>query len=162
MHQITNQWTFVLNWSRKKAREQRKKKHHCCTKCVCFQMTNKRSQPFIMWVRKYSFLKNYVTSQGTVSNCLILPTALHHIHTQNNLWKLHFRRLLRFWDTFENPERLCPRMQTNPYLNYTIWETLLSVTLLRLWTGQTFACCPRMGRGRRAVAIPDKMHPPCH
>ena len=37
---------------------------------VCFQMHNKRLQlkSFIIWVRNYLFLKNYVTSEGAVSH----------------------------------------------------------------------------------------------
>ena len=41
-------------------------KHSCFT--WCFQMYNKRLQlkSFIIWVRIYIFLKNYVTSEGAV------------------------------------------------------------------------------------------------
>ena len=40
---------------------------------VCFQMNNKMLQlkPFIIWVRNNLFLKNYITSEGTVSHNIL-------------------------------------------------------------------------------------------
>ena len=36
-----------------------------------------------------------------------------------------------FWDIARNPERICPYRKNNPYQETTIWETLLTITLLR-------------------------------
>ena len=69
MHKITNLWKFD-SIGHRSCKRIMKEKTPLLHKFVCFQMLIKASglKSFIIWVRNYLFLKNYVTSEGAVSH----------------------------------------------------------------------------------------------
>ena len=93
VHKITNLWKFGLNWS-SKLHENDERKTPLLHNFVYFQMHNKRLQlrSFIIWVRNYLFLKNYVNSGRTVCH-----NALYYQQLSMACYQVSFNANNYFW-----------------------------------------------------------------
>ena len=135
LHNITERWNFLLNWSSKLQERNERKKHPCFTIFVWFQMNNKL---FIIWVRNY--LKNYITSEGAVSHNVLYYQQLSIAHYQVNLdANIYFEYLLIKSSAFKQLNEIgpcCDTLYTKPkmYHSFTVPPLLFLAQLLPSWT----------------------------